>query len=349
MRVIPAAIVTVVLLACAAGAVAQEDKRADPLFRSHEVVELKIRGPFRTIVRERSDEEDLDALASWHEPDGEIFETEIGIRARGNFRRERDNCPFPPLRLNFKKGAVEDTLFHKQDKLKLVTHCRDNFRKYEQVVQREYLVYRMLNELTDLSYRVRLLRIVYEDTESDDVREEYGVAIEHKDRFAKRTGLPVVEISGTQVEALDSEYTNLTSVFQYMIGNTDFSPIAGPEGDECCHNTNLFGGDGTQLYAVPYDFDMSGFVDAPYAVTNPRFRLRSVRDRLYRGRCDNNGHLPSTIAAFLEAKPGLFALVEEHEQLSKRSRRQSVSYLDSFYDDIEDQREVRRKLIDRCL
>lgn len=321
----------------------------DPLFESHETVELTIRGPIKTILRERSDEADLSAIALWRDADGEVVETDIGIRARGNFRRERDNCRFPPIRLDFRKSAVEDTLFHKQDKLKLVTHCRDSNKRYQQVLQREYLVYRMLNELTDLSYRARALRVTYEDTESDDVREEYGMAIEHKDRFAKRTGLPVVEIAGTTVAALDAAYTNLTSVFQYMIGNTDFSPIAGPEGDECCHNTNLFGGEDAPLYAVPYDFDMTGFVDAPYANPNPRFRIRTVQQRLYRGRCVNNEHLPATIAAFIEAKPRLFALVDEHEPLTEKSRRDSRRYLESFYEVIEDPREVEKELIDACL
>lgn len=321
----------------------------DPLFRSHDIFELTIRGPIRTIVRERSDEEDLPAIAIWREAGGEVIESEIGIRARGNFRRNRDTCRFPPIRLDFKKSAVEDTLFHKQNKLKLVTHCRDDSNRYRQVLLREYLVYRMLNELTDLSYRVRLLRVTWEDTETDDVREELGIAIEHKDRFAKRTDLPVVEIAGTTVDALDSAYTNLTSVFQYMIGNTDFSPIAGPEGDECCHNTNLFGGDGSPLYAVPYDFDMSGFVDAPYAEPNPRFRIRTVQQRLYRGRCANNEHVTATVTAFKNAKPRFIALIEEQEQLDERSARKSLKYLDSFFDDIESPRDVEKNLVDDCL
>ncbi len=334
-------------LLLAGGTAAAAD--ADPLFRSHDVVELTIRGPIKTIVRERSDEEDLPAVARWQEADGQVVETEIGIRARGNYRRQRDNCLFPPIRLDFKKSAVEDTLFHKQNKLKLVTHCRDGHKLYQSVVQHEYVVYRMLNELTDLSYRVRLLRVTYEDTESDDVRREYAMAIEHKDRFAKRTGLPVVEISGTSVSALEPEYTNLVSVFQYMIGNTDFSPIAGAKGEDCCHNTNLFGDEDTALYPVPYDFDMSGFVDAPYAVVNPKFRLRSVRSRLYRGRCVNNEHLPATIARFIAAKPRLFAIIEGHELLTGSRDRKARRYLEDFYKTIEDSRDVERKLIDRCI
>lgn len=345
MRAILSAVCPLLLLL--GGSAAAGDP--DPLFRDHAIVELTIRGPIRTIVRERSDEEDLPAIARWQDAGGEIVETEIGIRARGNFRRNRQTCRFPPIRLDFKKSAVEDTLFHKQNKLKLVTHCFDDHRTYQQVLQREYLVYRMLNELTDLSYRVRPLKVTYEDTEGDDVREEYGMAIEHKDRFAKRTGLPVVEISGTSVAALDAEFTNLVSVFQYMIGNTDFSPIAGPEGDDCCHNTNLFGGEDGPLYAVPYDFDMSGFVDAPYAKPNERFRIRTVRQRLYRGRCVNNEHLPATIAAFIEAKPRLYSLIDDHELLTKRSRRDSRRYLESFYKEIEDPREVQKELADECL
>ena len=91
-----------------------------------------------------------------------------------------------------------------------------------------------------------------------------------------------------------------------MIGNTDFSPVAGPPGEDCCHNYVLFKGEGANITPVPYDFDQSGFVDAPYANPNPRFKIRSVKQRVYRGRCGNNSQIPDTLQQFQDKRAEIY-------------------------------------------
>ena len=322
----------------------------DPLFASLEPLEITIAGPFTTLMRERPDEEELDGTATWTEPDGTAVEVSVQLRTRGNYRRDEDTCPFAPLRLNFRGSEVEDTLFHKQDKLKLVTHCRDRSTEFEQLVFREYLTYRLLNVITEISYRVRLLRITYKDTEGGRRdRETWAFVIEHRDRFDNRTGLDPLEIERGALEDLDPEYTNLTSVFHYMIGNTDFSPLSAPPGDLCCHNTHPFAIEGGTVHAVPYDFDMSGMINASYAAPNPRFGLRNVRQRLYRGRCRFNEHLPATIEHFQNSREALYAVVGEDTPLTERNRRGMRSYLDSFFRTIDDERAVERRLSGACI
>lgn len=338
-------------LACPASATAQT-RAAEPdrLFRDDRVLEIELRGPIETLMDERSDEEQLGATIRWTEADGRAVEVAVQIRARGNYRRQARVCSLPPIRLNFKTADVENTLFDSQDKLKVVTHCDYRSGRHDRYVLREYVAYRLLNLLTDISYRVRLLRMTYVETDDDnDTRTAFAFVIEDKDRFAARTGLPVVEIPGTRVEHLEPAYTNLVSVFEYMIGNTDFSPIAGPPDDDCCHNMHLFGSLEEALFPVPYDFDITGIVDAPYATPNPEFRLRNIRDRLYRGRCVNNEHLASTIRHFTEAKPALYALIADEPNLDRSSRRALTGYLDSFYKTIGNPRAVERRIIRRCL
>lgn len=342
-------VAVVAFLALTPAGLAREPGQPDPLFQSDEILEIHITAPISTLMSERSDDAYLPATISWTEPDGRSVEVDIGLRARGNYRRNKDTCRFPPIRLNFKKADVEDTLFHKQDALKLVTHCKDNSSRYEQLVLREYLIYRMANALTDRSYRARLLGVRYTDTESDkDDRVTLGIVIEHKDRFAKRTGLEELEIPRTRLAALDPAYTNLMSVFNFMIGNTDYSPIAGPDGENCCHNANLFTAEGGPIYPVPYDFDMSGMVSAPYATPNPRFNLRTVRQRLYRGHCANNSHLPATLQVFRDQRDSLYALIDNEVLLTSSTAKSMRKYLDSFYDIIDDSRGVDRYIIREC-
>ena len=129
-------------------AMALEPGEPDPLFQGDSVIEIRITAPMKSLLRERSDEDYLPGTLTYTEADGSVVELDIGIRTRGNFRRQPRVCPFPPLRVNFKKSQVENTLFHDQDKLKLVAHCRDRSDRYQQHVFKEYLAYRILNTLT---------------------------------------------------------------------------------------------------------------------------------------------------------------------------------------------------------
>lgn len=324
---------------------------ADPLFSSDEPLEIRISAPLRTLMRERPEEDELDGVLSWTESDGRQIEVRVALRTRGNYRRQWRVCPFAPLRLNVRRSEVEDTVFHNQDKIKLVTHCRDRSSRHEQVLFREYLSYRMFNELTDFSYRVRMLHITYEDTETDRKdRVTWGFLIEHSDRFTERTGVSLLSVPRTYVDLLDPEFTSLTSVFQYFIGNTDYSPIAGAADTDCCHNTHLYGGgDDAPIMPVAYDFDFAGMVNAPYAAPNPKLGLRTVRQRLFRGRCEHNAHIPATLEKFRARRDAFYALVAEDPRLNGSSRRSMTNFLDSFYEVIDDPRQVERRLVESCV
>lgn len=329
---------------------AQEAGGPDPLFQDHAVVDITITAPMPTLLKRRPDDVYLPGTASYTDADGNVVSLEIGIRTRGNFRRQPRVCPFPPLRINFKKGQVEGTLFHNQDKLKLVAHCRDKSARYEQGVIREYLTYRVLNALTDTSYRVRLVRVTYIDTENKhDERTQYAFFIEHKDRLSKRIGLPEFIAPKITTAQLEGAYSDLTSLFEYFIGNTDFSPIAGAKGENCCHNTTLFALEGQPIYAIPYDFDMSGFVDAPYAEPNPRFKITRVTQRLYRGRCAHIGNLDDSMQTFQENRDEIFALIANQPELADKTRKSVTKFVEGFYKVLDNPKKVDRDIRKKCI
>lgn len=301
-------------------------------------------------MHERSDETDLPGTISYVDDTGATVQVDVGLRTRGNYRRQMRVCPFTPIRLNFDKSATKGTLFRKQDKMKLVTHCRNRSNRYEQLVLKEYLVYRIMNALSDYSFRVRLLRITYVDSDTPGKQQvSYGFLIEHRDRLAKRLDLAHIGVKSTTVTALLSEYTNLVSMFQYFVANTDFSHVAGEPNDDCCHNSELFARRGEAYYAVPYDFDMAGMTDAPYATPNPKLRIRTVRQRLYRGHCDNNAHLPASLQVFQDNKDVFFILVQNLPDLSGSSKASMFSLMQSFYKLIENPKAVEKKLVRKCV
>ncbi len=327
--------------------------KPNPLFADAEILEVTIAAPFSTIMRERPVDEEMPGQLTYQDAElGEVV-LDVGIRTRGKYRQQKDICPFAPLRLNFKKDQTKKTLFRQTNKVKLVTHCRDKSEQYSQGVLREYLAYRILNTLTIKSFKVRLLRTTYVDTANDRAdRVNFAFMIEHDDLLAKRLDMDVSKAPKTTVAALDRAHTNLGSVFQYLIGNTDFSPIMAAPGESCCHNYVLLepeGDDQRPQLAVPYDFDMSGIVNARHAEPNPRFNLRSVKNRLYRGRCANNAYLDDTLQAFRDRRQAINQLVTGSPHMSATTKKRVRNYIDDFYKTIDNPKAVNSRLVRKCL
>ena len=342
---------TILLAMCLASLsnAADDEKKTAPLFASNDPLEVTIRGPFSQIMRERSRDEDQPGTLTYNDPGAGDITVNLGIRTRGRFRHQLEVCPWAPLRLNFKKSSAKGTLFEGSNKLKLVTHC-NSANRYSQALLSEHLAYRIFNQVTDNSFRVRLMRVTYVDTSKGDrERVEFAFLIEHREQVAKRIGLGVNSVESTRITLLDPAQSNLASVFQYLIANTDFSPIKAAPGEPCCHNNVLFGDQDGEILAVPYDFDMAGIVDAPYAMPNPRFRLRNVRQRLYRGRCVNNEYLAASTQAFVDQKQAIFDLIDNNEYFDRGTRRKTTYFINDFYTTIEDPKKTQANLIKKCL
>jgi hypothetical protein len=318
----------------------------DPLFQDDATLRVEITAPFSRLINERPKDREMPGSFSFRDPDGAAIELDVKIRARGKFRHT--NCDFPLLYLNFKRSQVKGTLFDQQNKLKMVVHCKDSGR-YQQSVLREYLAYRILNSVTDRSFRVRLLEVTYVDSEERRPRMvRSAFLIEHEDRLGDRLGMEKLNIFPGDVSEIQADHLNLTSVFQYLLGNTDFSPILGSKG-ECCHNYELFGKDGAPLLAIPYDFDMSGFVHTPYARPPEELDIDNVRQRLYQGFCVNNDYVESSVAEFLQARDTLYALTADLQEMAPTVRERVAEYMDGFFVTIGDPQAVQRELVDRCI
>ena len=321
-----------------------------PIFAAHDILMARIEAPLSTLIKERPEDKYLDGMFYYIDRDGQESALDLKIRTRGNYRLQKRTCNFPPIRLNFRKGQVKETAFAAQDKLKLVSHCQSRKRGFEQLVLREYLAYRLYQALTDRSFGARLMRITYVDTEDDGGSlERYGFIIEDDDNMGDRLGLSRATVHSIEPEELDASQANLVAVYLYMIGNTDYSMVLGPAGDECCHNVILYSAGNAPYTPIPYDFDFAGIVDAPYASPNPRFNLRSVKSRLYRGRCINNELLDQTFDLFLEHEAEIRGLINGLEWLDERNRNEVIRYINGFFKEIQDPKSIQQKFINRCL
>jgi len=315
-----------------------------PLFDRGDILEITLTADLRSVFSDNDEDRPYrPASFAFMDPAGETAYQDIKIKTRGEYRRLRLGCDVPPIKLNFKKGAVENTLFSGQDKIKLVTHCRSRRRAFEQFVLEEYLVYKTYNILTDSSFQVRLARITYEDTAGErDPVTRYGFLIEDEDLLAERLGEWMMDRGHVHPEDADRELMTLLSVFQYMIGNTDWNVPS-------MHNIRLVFIDPKRPpLAVPYDFDMSGMVAASYASPNPKWRLDSVRERLFLGYCRSDEKFSAVFNRFNEKRDEIYALWRDFELLERKYRDRVLSYLDSFYDTINSPRRVRRAFLREC-
>lgn len=318
----------------------------DPLFMEHSTLQVELTAPLSILLRERPEVEYLPGDFVMKTADGSAVELDAGVRARGNFRYR--NCDFPPLLLNFRRSQLEGTLLDGQNKLKLVTHCKIT-RRYEQTLLREYLAYRMLNVLTDQSFRVRLLQITYVDNEARRPRMvRSAFMVEDEDRLAARIGRERQEIERAEINTLRPDHLNLTSLFQYLIGNVDFSPVLGSS-NECCHNYALFGSEAGSRLAIPYDFDLAGIVNAPYAEPDRERGVERIGQRSYQGHCVNNDQVGNSIARFMEVREALYDLVAGLEALETDVRENIARYVDEFYETINDPLMVEREIVGKCI
>jgi hypothetical protein len=279
---------------------------------------------------------------SYKADDGNQVTIPLQARTRGIWRLKM--CDFPPLRLNFKSGMTKGTIFHKLDKPKLVSYCQDN-DSYEQYILQEYQLYRIYSLLTPMSHHVRLLKFVYADSGSGKIRaRRYGFIMEEPGAMGARLGGKILEQKGAQPRDLDPFQDALFGVFQYFIGNTDFS-IGG------LHNVELFFSSDGVASPVAYDFDFAGAVNARYAVPDQTLNLPSVRQRLFRGYCTNAQEYAKVFALFNEKKSQIYALYSDTvgKLLDHGTVRETLRYFDEFYETINDHRSAKGRIVESCL
>jgi hypothetical protein len=297
---------------------------SESLFDHEEILTIKLSGNIRELVKDRSDEMQYHNITlSYKASDSSLVSFPIQVKTRGHFRRTQGNCTYPPLMLNFsKENTPKNSLFHNQNKLKLVTPC--NSEKY---VLREYLVYKLSNLVSPKSFRARLVKVIYNDIEKAKMSEPlFGILLEEEHQMAKRNNAIIIEGKMVRPERTQSEDYFKMAVFEYMIGNTDWSV-------QYYQNVKLIAADSLSMpYTVPYDFDHAGIVDAPYAKPAEALLLSSTRMRRYRGYCMKDlSALDNTFAHYNQLKEDIYSVYSKNPLLEESYVKGTIKFLDDFY------------------
>ena len=302
----------------------------DELFTASGVLEAELRGPVAATIRDKKDPDERQFILVTDEG-----EWPVKVRTRGKSRIEL--CQFPPLRLNFPGEAPNHGSFAGLDKVKLVTHCGSSSRNHDNLLA-EFAAYRMFQLLTDNSYRVRLMSMGYVETDRRKSKPVDGPAflIEPSDRTAARLSGDASPVQHIVKSRIDGDQAALVFVFQYLIGNSDFSLVTATGDDACCHNLDPLTVDGRQVL-VPYDFDLATLVGARYARQSAAYMRNRGRDRVYGGYCLDELPLEGAIETILARRTELLDVLKRLPWSSAEAGQKRVDFVASFFEEaVED-------------
>ena len=317
-----------------------ENVYQDGLFDSDDILEITLKGNVRDLLKNRTGNPKLfPFVLSYKKEDSSRADIPIEARTRGHFRRLPGNCQFPPILLQFKKeGAQQHTIFSEQKKLKLVMPCAG-----EEYVIREWLTYKIYNLVTPFSFRARLVKVNLEDEENKKPIEPfYGMLLEEEKQMAQRNHTAIVK-KKMRPEQIQTEAFNKMAVFQYLIGNTDWSV-------QYQQNIKLITPDsGLTTIAVPYDFDHAGLVNAPYAKPAEELRMSSIRQRRYRGYCVQDlSKFNDVLAEYRRQKDEVLKLFTSCTLLDQKFLKSNSQWLEEFYNTINDDKSWQKDFAYPC-
>lgn len=309
------------------------------LFDTDSVLQITMSGDIRGLMNDRGNKPgDHPLILTYKAGNGMDYSISIFAKTRGHFRKTMGNCKYPPIYLEFSKSdTLNASVFHEQHKLKLVMPC-----KQDDYIIREWMAYRIYNLVTPESFRVRLARITLNDTKKKNISEPfYAFLVEDAQQLAGRNHCFILKKQFNPKEIEQSAFLKM-AVFEYLIGNTDWSVQF--------QNIKVISGNADSVpVAVPYDFDFSGLVNAPYSKPAPELRLSSVKERRYRGYCMEDIKAFNAVFAFYnKLKPDIYHLYANCTLLDAKYVKETLAYLDQFYKTINDPDAAKKEFTYPC-
>lgn len=312
-------------------------------FPQEDILELHLQTNFKQLIKEKAQKEKIASILNYKDAEGKAISQNVKIKARGTIRNE--SCYYPPIKLYFPKGELENAGFRKKfNDYKLVLKCK-NVGNQEELVLKEYLVYKMYQLLTDNSFRVQLVHLTIEDlSKQQKTMQSFAFLIENEDELKTRIKGKKVEIESealTPADFLPAQY-DLMAMFQFMIGHTDWN-VTGK------NNLKVTQVAGDNLpSAIPFDFDFAGIVNSEYAVPHEDLPIKNVTERYFLGKCREKGAYKTTVQQFKSKKKAMLNLVADFKYLSAASKEEMRTYLEGFFEVIESSKMFKQQILENC-
>ena len=315
---------------------AQNAQKSDELYKDQTPLEIKLGYSNKDLNRNTDDSTFITTpMAYLH--DEKWSEIEVNLRARGNFRR--NECYFPPVKMKIKKKQYSGTIFDGNKTMKLVLPCKIEKENNDNVLQ-EYIAYKIYEKISPFHFKTRRVNIQFTEPKGKKTKEFQlkGFLIEDDKRVAKRHEGKVME-RFIHPMAMQHVTSVQNAFFQYLLGNTDFSVAYQ-------HNGKLLYVD-KEIIPLPYDFDMTGWVNPSYATVNTTLGINSVQDRKYRGFKREQQYFDQVRAEFLAKKSELMDMVASFESdfSDPKEYQNMYDFMGSFYEVLEDDKKFEKVIV----
>ncbi|MES1198181.1 MAG: hypothetical protein ABUL41_02785 [Chitinophagaceae bacterium] len=309
-------------------------------FADDKLIEMTLSTDIKKLQSEKKLNVYQPANVSLAFPDSTKVTEDIRLYARGHFRR--DFCTIPPIMLNFHNPT--SPFLNPLGKIKLVIGCGTSSED-EQLIFKEYLIYKIYNLLEEKSFRARLIKVNYRDTRGKiKPFSQFAFMIEDDDDMAARNNCVKKEEKTVLTENTERSLMTKVAVFEYFISNTDWSV---PNN----HNIKLIYSKTNEQalpFSVPYDFDHSGLVNADYAMPSEIIGTEKVTERVYRGWPRTMEELEVTFDIFRKQKENIYSLINNFALLKEKTRKGMISYLEDFYKTINSKNQAKTIFIDNA-
>src|SRR5688572_24898 len=309
-------------------------------FTDDKLIQMTLSTDIKKLQNKTTVESYQDALITMNLPDNTVISEKIRLHARGKSRRE--NCYLPPIQVDF--HTPSSPRLYSLGKLKLVVGCGTSSID-EQLLLKEYLIYKMYNIIEPRSFNARLVYVNYDDSKKKTKSfSQYAFFLEDVDDMARRNKSTASKKTAFTLDEVNREKMNLVDIFEYMIGNTDWSVPAN-------HNIRIIypkNDENAKVFPVPYDFDNAGLVNAYYAVPNEILGTEKITDRVYRGFPRTMEEVQATLDVFRKNKDKLFALINNYELLKPQTKNEMTVYLEDFYKIISDKTQAQNIFIENA-
>ncbi len=310
------------------------------VLQQYDPLTVRIETDIKQLKKDRSDEHWQAGVFKVMKGDSVALQLDVELAARGNMRKK--TCFFPPVKIRFAhNGPVNDSIADVNE-LKLVTSCK-NTALDEQWVQKECLVYELYNILTEQSFQVKRASVSFANPgKKGALMSSFSFLIESEKEMAARLNAKPIKPRIVTHKSLDTLAFDRLALFQYMIGNTDWSV-------RVRHNIKvLYLMPSGPSIPIPYDFDYAGVIGTDYALPDPQLPIRTVQERYYMGPCRDKFEFTRVFRYFKSKKEAILSHCEQFPDLPRNVKKQVANYLGEFFLVLDDPDSAKRDIEDNC-
>jgi hypothetical protein len=327
------------------GFILRGQNKTDSLFSVQTPLQISLKISIADIRDSKKDSAYIRHMLYYRKTSGQIDSLSVDLKGRGNFRLK--SCYFPPLGIKIKKEDAKGTVFEGNKKLKLVVSCNDRGSS-NSLILKEFLCYKLYEQITPYAFQTRLtdIELTEKQRKTNKTYQLKGILIEDINKTTSRLGAKSLSNINISPAALDDTSALQYELFQFMISNTDWSAVYQ-------HNAKLIVIPPGKYVSLIYDFDMSGLVNAPYAIVSEingeQLEQSHVTDRLFRGYCHSPQVMEYVRREYLSKQETLMSVPDRLKgQLSDKEIKEIKNYMSEFFVILKDDRLFKVDILNKC-